>query len=98
MNYKDTKLTHLEASDGATVCATNKGDVFVLHEFQCRRIASKQLELKKICVVGGRLDSKCDVVGIKEDGAHELKVLLLTNSGKVKVSICSITPQECFMI
>ena len=34
-------ITHVAASDGATAIATAKGNVYVLHEFQCRKIASK---------------------------------------------------------
>ncbi|KFM65426.1 Inhibitor of Bruton tyrosine kinase, partial [Stegodyphus mimosarum] len=76
-------ITHVEASDGATVCATSRGDVFVLHEYQIRKIASRQLEIIKLSVVGGHLDSRCDVAGVREGRGLELRVVLLTKSGKV---------------
>ena len=38
---KELTITHVAASDGATAVCTHKGDVYVLHEYQCRKIASK---------------------------------------------------------
>lgn len=80
---KEWTLTHVTASDGATVCATDRGDVFVLHEYQHRKIASRQRGIKKVSVVGGNLDSHCDAAGVKEGGGLELRVVILTESGKV---------------
>ncbi|CAL1279292.1 unnamed protein product [Larinioides sclopetarius] len=80
---EECNLTHVVTSDGAIVCATNRGDVYVLHEYQIRKIASRQLEIMKLSVVGGHLDSRCDVAGVREGGGLELQVGLLTKSGKV---------------
>ncbi|XP_054716016.1 inhibitor of Bruton tyrosine kinase-like isoform X2 [Uloborus diversus] len=80
---EDLYITHVEVSDGATVCATSRGDIYVLHEYQIRKIASRQLEILKLSVVGGHLDSRCDVAGVREGGGLELRVVLLTKSGKV---------------
>lgn len=82
--YNETwTITHVVASDGATVCATNRGDIYVLHEYQTRKIASRQLDISKLSVVGGHLDSRCDVAGVREGGGLELRVMLLTKSGKI---------------
>lgn len=43
----------------------------------------RQLEILKLSVVGGHLDSRCDVAGVREGGGLELRVMLLTKSGKV---------------
>ncbi|XP_067126093.1 inhibitor of Bruton tyrosine kinase [Centruroides vittatus] len=83
LDHKDWKITHVVASDGATVCATNKGDVFVLHEYQCRKIASRQLEIRKLSVVGGHLDAQCEAASVKEGGGFELRIVILTRSGKI---------------
>ncbi|XP_064460638.1 inhibitor of Bruton tyrosine kinase-like [Ornithodoros turicata] len=83
LSHADVEFTHVISANGAVVCATKKGDVYVLHEYQCRKIASRQLEIKKLCVVGGQLDYRCDVAGIREGGGHELKVVMLTRSGKI---------------
>ncbi|GIY10667.1 inhibitor of Bruton tyrosine kinase [Caerostris extrusa] len=80
---EECHLTHVATSDGAIVCATSRGDVYVLHEYQIRKIASRQLEILKLSVVGGHLDSRCDVAGVREGGGLELRVALLTKSGKV---------------
>ena len=53
------------ASDGATAVATDSGNLYVLHEFQCRKVASRLQGLQalhKIVMVGGSLldgDSCC---------------------------------------
>jgi hypothetical protein len=80
LNFRDTGICfeHVVTSDGAIVCATNKGDVFVLHEYQCRKIASQQFDIKQICVVGGHLDERSDVAGIHDISKVELKIMLLT--------------------
>lgn len=85
LNSADVEFTHVVSADGAIVCGTKKGDIFVLHEYQCRKIASKQLEIKKLSVVGGQLDHRCDVASLREGGGQELKVALLTRSGKIYV-------------
>jgi len=41
INFKDTTIKLVGASTGATVVYTEKGDVYVLHEYQCRKIASR---------------------------------------------------------
>lgn len=83
LDHKDWKITHVVASVGATVCATNKGDVYVLHEYQCRKIASRQLEIQKLSVVGGHLDSHCEPASTKEGNSIELRIIILTKSGKI---------------
>ncbi|KAG8179334.1 hypothetical protein JTE90_011598 [Oedothorax gibbosus] len=83
LNTEECHLTHVTTSDGAIVCSTSRGDVYVLHEYQIRKIASRQLEISKLSVVGGHLDSRCDVAGVREGGGLELRVALLTKSGKL---------------
>lgn len=39
--HKDTHIQQVTASDAATVIVTSKGDVYALHEYQCRKIVSK---------------------------------------------------------
>ena len=41
LNHKDMQLHLVAASDAATVVVTSKGDVYVLHEYQCRKIITK---------------------------------------------------------
>ena len=43
-----TSLSHAKIAfkevvtcDAATVCLTREGDIYVLHEYQCRKVASK---------------------------------------------------------
>lgn len=56
--YKeDESITCVHACDSATVIATKLGSVYLLHNYVCRRIVSKQLDIEKIQVGGGRLDS-----------------------------------------
>lgn len=44
------------------------------------------LGIEKLSVVGGHLDSRCDVAGVREKGGLELRVMLLTNYGKVCIA------------
>lgn len=41
LNQKDIVLEKVSCSDAAVVCLTSQGDIYVLHEYQCRKIASK---------------------------------------------------------
>jgi hypothetical protein len=41
LNHKDILLDKVACSDAAIVCLTTQGDIYVLHEYQCRKIASK---------------------------------------------------------
>jgi hypothetical protein len=40
-NHPDIRIKFVSASDAATIVATEKGDLYALHEYQCRKIASK---------------------------------------------------------
>ena len=41
LNHKDLVIKHVATSEAATLVVTGKGDVFLLHEYRCRRIANK---------------------------------------------------------
>lgn len=83
LNYPDIHFTHVVSSDGAIVCATSKGDIYVSQEYKCRKIASKQLEIKQLSIVGGQLDDHCNGVSLTEGDKQDLKIMMLTKSGKV---------------
>ncbi|XP_019628197.1 PREDICTED: inhibitor of Bruton tyrosine kinase-like [Branchiostoma belcheri] len=88
LNLKDIHIAMVTASDGATVIATQKGDnydVFLLTDYQCRKIASKQLHLTKLAVFGGHLDSSLDRDTLQEQGGDDLVVLALNSANKVYV-------------
>ncbi|KAK8765298.1 hypothetical protein V5799_032092 [Amblyomma americanum] len=83
LSHPDIRFSHVVSSDGAVVCATTRGDIYVCQEYKCRKIASKQLEIKQLCVVGGQIDDSVESVGGGEGEKHSLKVAMLTKSGKV---------------
>ncbi|XP_049802872.1 inhibitor of Bruton tyrosine kinase [Schistocerca nitens] len=85
MNHKECEIILVAASDGATVVATKKGDVYVLHEYQCRKIASRQLGITKLSVIGGHLDAHVDSNVLMDKGGEELKVAALSDRGTVLV-------------
>ncbi|XP_078617531.1 inhibitor of Bruton tyrosine kinase-like [Branchiostoma floridae x Branchiostoma japonicum] len=88
LNLKDIHIAMVTASDGATVIATQKGDnydVFLLTDYQCRKIASKQLHLTQLAVFGGHLDSSLDRDTLQEQGGDDLVVLALNSANKVYV-------------
>lgn len=41
MGLGAAEITSVATSDGATVIVTSTGHIYVLHEFQCRKIGSK---------------------------------------------------------
>ena len=41
LNVKDVSIVMVKCSDAATVVVTKSGEIYVLHEYQCRKIASK---------------------------------------------------------
>lgn len=85
LNHTDMVINLAASSDAAIVVLTGKGDLYVLHEYQCRKIASKLQEVTKLVVSGGNLDHNTDLDIIREKGGSELMVLLLIESGSVLI-------------
>ncbi|XP_022089803.1 inhibitor of Bruton tyrosine kinase-like [Acanthaster planci] len=83
LHHDKVELTHVTTSDAATVCATKAGDIYVLNEYQCRKVASKQLNLLKIVASGGTLDSDLSDGTLQKKGGSELVLLVLNQSGQV---------------
>ncbi|GCC27162.1 hypothetical protein chiPu_0005584 [Chiloscyllium punctatum] len=97
LHHKDIVISLVAASDGATVCVTEKGDVYLLTGYQCKKIASRQLNLKKILVTGGHLDHKVDPQVLNEGGGEKVCILGLDESGTGRKSylfgsICNNAP------
>lgn len=82
LNHKDISVALVTCSDAATVVLTENGDIYVLHEYQCRKIASKWQEIVTVQVVGGNLDHTDSQI-LRENGGKELAISLLNQSGKV---------------
>uniref|UniRef100_A0A1B6MEM7 BTB domain-containing protein n=1 Tax=Graphocephala atropunctata TaxID=36148 RepID=A0A1B6MEM7_9HEMI len=76
------KIVDVAASVGATAIIANKGDIWVLHNYQVRRIASKILDAVKLSVFGGELNAEADQK-LSAKGGEELKVMVLNSSGNV---------------
>lgn len=83
LHHKDISISLVAASDGATVCVTERGDLYLLTEYQCKKLASKQLNLKKVLVSGGYLDQKADTQHLKENGGQSVNILALDQAGRV---------------
>ena len=41
LHHKDVSISMVAASNGATVCVTEKGDVYLLADYQCKKLAAK---------------------------------------------------------
>ena len=41
LNHKDFRVKLVTSSDAAVVVVTSRGDVYALHEYQCRKVVSK---------------------------------------------------------
>ncbi|CAK6446810.1 unnamed protein product [Pipistrellus nathusii] len=83
LHHKDIILSLVAASDGATVCVTTRGDIYLLTDYQCKKIASKQLNLKKVLVSGGRLEYKVDPEHLKENASEKICILAMDGAGRV---------------
>ncbi|XP_032131322.1 inhibitor of Bruton tyrosine kinase isoform X3 [Sapajus apella] len=83
LHHKDFTVSLVAASDGATVCVTTRGDVYLLADYQCKKMASKQLNLKKVLVSGGHMEYKVDPEHLKENGGQKICILAMDGAGRV---------------
>lgn len=83
LHHKDVTISFVTASDGATVCVTERGDIYLLTEYQCKKIASKQLNLKKVLVIGGYLEYRVAPQHLKENEGQRTSILALDQAGRV---------------
>ncbi|XP_006873335.1 PREDICTED: inhibitor of Bruton tyrosine kinase isoform X2 [Chrysochloris asiatica] len=83
LHHKDIALSLVAASDGATVCVTTRGDIYLLADYQCKKVASKQLNLKKVLVYGGCMEYKVDPEHLKENGGQKICILAMDEAGRV---------------
>ncbi|XP_068425701.1 inhibitor of Bruton tyrosine kinase [Clinocottus analis] len=81
--HKDVTIAMAAASDGATVVVTDKGDVYLLADYQCKKMASRQLNIKKVLVSGGSLDHRVIPQILNEGGGEKLSILALDEAGRV---------------
>lgn len=44
LHHKDVTIAMAAASDGATVVVTERGDVYLLAEYQCKKMASRRVK------------------------------------------------------
>ncbi|XP_062847377.1 inhibitor of Bruton tyrosine kinase isoform X2 [Trichomycterus rosablanca] len=83
LHHKDVTIAMAAASNGATVCLTEKGDIYLLADYQCKKMASKQLNFKKVLVSGGCLDHRVDPQLLNESGGEKITILALDEAGRV---------------
>ncbi|XP_057690335.1 inhibitor of Bruton tyrosine kinase isoform X2 [Corythoichthys intestinalis] len=83
LHQKDVTIAMAAASGGATVIVSEKGDVYLLADYQCKKIASRQLNIKKVLVTGGNLDHRVNPQILNECGGEKVSILLLDEAGRV---------------
>ncbi|XP_076592864.1 inhibitor of Bruton tyrosine kinase [Chaetodon auriga] len=83
LHHKDVTIAMAAASDGATVVVTEKGDVYLLADYQCKKMASRQLNIKKVLVSGGNLDHRVVPQILNEGGGEKVAILALDEAGRV---------------
>uniref|UniRef100_A0A3B3QKJ4 Inhibitor of Bruton tyrosine kinase n=1 Tax=Paramormyrops kingsleyae TaxID=1676925 RepID=A0A3B3QKJ4_9TELE len=83
LHHKDVTISKLAASTGATVCVTERGDVYLLADYQCKKLASRQLNIKKVLVSGGSLDHRVDPQVLMDGGGAKVSILALDQAGRV---------------
>lgn len=96
LHHKDVTIAMVAASDGATVVVTEKGDVYLLADYQCKKIASRQLNIKKVLVSGGSLDHRVVPQILNEGGGEKVAILALDEAGRVFCwRSCSSSVRQC---
>lgn len=83
LHHKDIAVSLVAASDGATVCVTTRGDIYLLADYQCKKMATKQLNLKKVLVSGGCMEYKVDPEHLTENGGQKICILAMDGAGRV---------------
>ncbi|XP_064198711.1 inhibitor of Bruton tyrosine kinase isoform X1 [Anguilla rostrata] len=83
LHHKEVTIAMAAASNGATVCVTEKGDVYLLTDYQCKKLASRQLNIKKVVVGGGSLDHRVAPQVLNEAGGEKVSILALDQAGRV---------------
>ncbi|XP_074510804.1 inhibitor of Bruton tyrosine kinase [Sebastes fasciatus] len=83
LHHKDVTIAMAAASDGATVVVTEKGDVYLLADYQCKKMASRQLNIRKVLVSGGNLDHRVVPQILNEGGGEKVAILALDEAGRV---------------
>uniref|UniRef100_A0A3P8VIF4 Inhibitor of Bruton tyrosine kinase n=1 Tax=Cynoglossus semilaevis TaxID=244447 RepID=A0A3P8VIF4_CYNSE len=83
LHHKDVTIAMAAASDAATVAVTEKGDVYLLADFQCKKIASRLLNIRKVVVSGGCLDHRVDPQVLNAGGGEKAVILALDEAGRV---------------
>ncbi|CAB1333636.1 unnamed protein product, partial [Coregonus sp. 'balchen'] len=74
--HKDVTITMAVASNGATLVVTEKGDIYLLADYQ-------QLNIRKVLVSGGSLDHRVDPQVLNEGGGEKVAILALDEAGRV---------------
>lgn len=83
LHHKDVSIAMAAASNGATIVVTEKGDVYLLADYQCKKLASRQLNIRKVLVSGGSLDHRVDPQLLNEGGGEKVAILALDEAGRV---------------
>ncbi|PIK34253.1 putative inhibitor of Bruton tyrosine kinase-like [Apostichopus japonicus] len=83
LNHKNMEICHIAASDGVTACSTSNGDIYLLQNFVCRKIVNKQLNIAKIVVCGGTLDTGLEEIEVQGKSKAPVVMVILHKSGKV---------------
>ncbi|XP_074539760.1 inhibitor of Bruton tyrosine kinase isoform X2 [Halichoeres trimaculatus] len=83
LHHKDITIAMVATSDGATVVVTEKGDLYLLADYQCKKLASRQLNIKKVLVTGGSLDHRVVPQILNEGGGEKVTILILDEAGRV---------------
>uniref|UniRef100_A0A674NYA6 Inhibitor of Bruton tyrosine kinase n=1 Tax=Takifugu rubripes TaxID=31033 RepID=A0A674NYA6_TAKRU len=96
LHHKDVTIAMAAASDGATVVVTEKGDIYLLTEYQCKKIVSRQLNIKKILVSGGCLNHRVAPQILNDGGGEKVDILALDEAGRVFCwRSCNSSVRQC---
>ncbi|KAK3748918.1 hypothetical protein QZH41_007387 [Actinostola sp. cb2023] len=80
--HKDISIAMVACGDSATVCATSRGDIFVLSQYTCHKVVTRFPELTRLVVSEGDVELNTNQEIIKH---HEkLTLTMLNGNGLVE--------------
>ncbi|XP_047125395.1 inhibitor of Bruton tyrosine kinase isoform X1 [Hydra vulgaris] len=75
---KETRILQVLASDGASLCLMTNGDLYIMQNFICRKIATKMVDVQSLQMNGGILEFESSKI------ENPLQICVLYGSGMLE--------------
>ncbi|XP_003738180.1 inhibitor of Bruton tyrosine kinase [Galendromus occidentalis] len=82
-NISSPSISAISCGEGAIAVLTTDGDVYLVHDYNVKKVVSKQKDITKIVVVGGNIDHE-RLLG-ESSKCTDLKLLTLSDTGYISL-------------